>query len=295
MNNTVEYILGLDGGGTKTVARLVNLSSSMQWQVSVGPSSLSNDYSLALASITNACEQLLDQAGCKTQHVSAVFGLAGAGDRQLVAKLEQDLPFDFAYLEVVSDAKTSLYGANAGQPVAVVALGTGSVGMRMDLDGTEKMIGGWGFCIGDEGGGAKLGYLAVQKLLLEMDINGVAKSTLSLYVASQIGYSRQSILQWLAMAKPADYAKLAPHIFTLKDDCIVALEVLTAHANMIEKLIKRTCGASNLPLVLMGGLAEPSNELLSTTYRNLIMPTKGNSLDGACLLAKQLFSPSATN
>ena len=118
---------------------------------------------------------------------------------------------------------------------------------------------------------------------------------MSLYVASQIGYSRHSILQWLALAKPADFAKLAPHIFSLKDDCVVALEVLTAHVTMIEKLIKRTCGSSNLPLVLMGGLAEPSQALLSETYRNLIMPSKGNSLDGACLLAKQLCSPAITN
>ncbi|GAC33011.1 BadF/BadG/BcrA/BcrD ATPase family protein [Paraglaciecola polaris] len=295
MNNTSEFILGLDGGGTKTLARLINLTTEMQWQVSAGASSLSNDYSQALASVTDACRQLFAQASCQPEQVSTVFGLAGAGDKQLIAKLERDLPFDFADLQIVSDAKTSLYGANAGQPVAVVALGTGSVGMRMDHNGAEKMIGGWGFCIGDEGGGAKLGYLAVQKLLLEMDTNGVAKSVLSLYVASQIGYSRQSILQWLAMAKPADYAKLAPHIFTLRDSCVLALEVLTAHANMIEKLIKRTCGSSELPLVLMGGLAEPSHVLLSTTYRNLIMPSKGNSLDGACLLAKQLCSPAATN
>lgn len=292
---SIQYILGLDGGGTKTVARLVNLRTSMQWQVNAGATSLSNDYSLALSSITDACEQLLAEAGCNAEQVSAVFGVAGAGDKSLVVKLLRDLPFNFAQLKVVSDAKTSLYGANAGQPVAVVALGTGSVGMRMDENRTEKMIGGWGFCIGDEGGGAKLGYLAVQKLLLEMDLNGVAKSTLSLYVASQIGYSRHSILQWLALAKPADFAKLAPHIFSLKDDCVVALEVLTAHVTMIEKLIKRTCGTSNLPLVLLGGLAEPSQALLSETYRNLIMPSKGNSLDGACLLAKQLCSPAITN
>ncbi|MEM5497728.1 BadF/BadG/BcrA/BcrD ATPase family protein [Paraglaciecola mesophila] len=295
MNHTIQFILGLDGGGTKTVARLVDLQTSMQWQVNAGATSLSNDYSLALASITDACGQLFEQAGCCAEQVSAVFGVAGAGDKSLVARLERDLVFKFAKLNVVSDAKTSLYGANAGHPVAVVALGTGSVGMRMDHNRNEKMIGGWGFCIGDEGGGAKLGYLAVQKLLLEMDLNGVAKSTLSLFVASQIGYSRHSILQWLAMAKPADFAALAPHIFTLKEECVVALEVLTAHATMIEKLIKRTCGSSDLPLVLMGGLAEPSQRLLSATYRNLIVPSKGNSLDGACLLAKQLCSPASIN
>ena len=48
---SIQYILGLDGGGTKTVARLVNLRTSMQWQVNAGATSLSNDYSLALSSI----------------------------------------------------------------------------------------------------------------------------------------------------------------------------------------------------------------------------------------------------
>ena len=129
MNHTIQFILGLDGGGTKTVARLVDLQTSMQWQVNAGATSLSNDYSLALASITDACGQLFEQAGCCAEQVSAVFGVAGAGDKSLVARLERDLVFKFAKLNVVSDAKTSLYGANAGHPVAVVALGTGSVGM----------------------------------------------------------------------------------------------------------------------------------------------------------------------
>ena len=99
MNHTIQFILGLDGGGTKTVARLVDLQTSMQWQVNAGATSLSNDYSLALASITDACRQLLEQAGCSAEQVSAVFGVAGAGDKSLVAKLERDLALQICQIK----------------------------------------------------------------------------------------------------------------------------------------------------------------------------------------------------
>lgn len=287
MKTTIEYILGLDGGGTKTLARLIRLKDNRQWQSIQGATSLTNDYNVALKSVTQACEQLLALAGCQAQQVSAVFGVAGAGDSQVVDRFKMQLSIPFALLHIVSDAKISLYGANQGRPVAVVALGTGSVGMRMLADGSQCHIGGWGFCIGDEGGGAKLGYMAVQKLLLELDWYGCGKSRLGQLLAGQVGASRESALQWLARAKPGDYAALAPEVFALKDACDVAREVLQEHVFKVEQLIDRTRADSALPLVLLGGLAGETKNLLNTNTKNMIIPAKGDALDGACLLARQ--------
>jgi glucosamine kinase len=285
VKTTIEFILGLDGGGTKTLARLIRLKDNRQWQSTQGATSLTNDYNLALKSVTDACEDLFALAGCQAQQVSAVFGVAGAGDGQVVGRFESDLGISFARLDIVSDAKISLYGANKGRPVAVVALGTGSVGMSMLADGSQRHIGGWGFCIGDEGGGAKLGYGAVQKLLFELDWYGCGKSRLGQLLAARVGACRGSALQWLAQAKPGDYAALAPEVFTLKDTCEVAREVLQAHVHQVEQLIDRTRADSALPLVLLGGLAGATKSLLSTQTKNMIIPAKGDALDGACLLA----------
>jgi glucosamine kinase len=290
VKKTIGFVLGLDGGGTKTLARLIRLKDNKQWQSTQGATSLTNDYHLALKSVADACEDLFAKAGCQAKQVSAVFGVAGAENSQVVSLFETDLSIPFGHLEIVSDAKISLYGANQGRPVAVVALGTGSVGMRMLADGSQRHIGGWGFCIGDEGGGAKLGYGAVQKLLLELDWYGCGKSRLGQLLAGRVGATRGSASQWLAQAKPFDYAALAPEVFTLIDTCEVARAVLRAHAYHVEQLIDRTCADSALPLVLLGGLAGATKSLLRTHTKNMIISAKGDALDGACLLARQYCS-----
>lgn len=287
MNTQVKFILGLDGGGTKTLARLISLKDHQQWQTTQGATSLTNDFNVALNSVTAACQELFALGGCQAQQVAAVFGVAGSGDSRLVSRFVQQLSLSFAHVDVVSDGKTSLYGANQGRPVAVVALGTGSVGMRMEKDGRLQQIGGWGFCIGDEGGGAKLGALAVQKLLLELDLHGGAQSQLGLELAKRVGQCRESALQWLAQARPGDFAQLAPQVFTLRGKCKVAMEVLETHGAMVEQLIHKTRGDSGLPIVILGGLAQPSKALLGRHTRALIIPAKGDALDGACLLARQ--------
>ena len=48
MINKSEFILGVDGGGTKTIARLENLHTGQQWLATGGSASLTNDFDLAL-------------------------------------------------------------------------------------------------------------------------------------------------------------------------------------------------------------------------------------------------------
>ena len=48
----IKYILGIDGGGTKTLARLINLETSEKWEAVVGQSSLSNDFKNAIENLT---------------------------------------------------------------------------------------------------------------------------------------------------------------------------------------------------------------------------------------------------
>src|SRR5258706_3828659 len=55
-----------------------------------------------------------------------------------------------------------LLGAHGGQPGAMVAAGTGSVGAALDADGKRVRVGGWGFAVGDEGSGAWLGLAAMR-------------------------------------------------------------------------------------------------------------------------------------
>ena len=299
IRNEVNYILGVDGGGTKTLARLINLTTKEQWQIASGPSSLSNDFTGAMDVLNALIDDLIEQAGCQSHAVVAAFGLAGAGNNHVVAKLQQKFAHRFNTLTIFCDAQTSAYGANNGSEVVVVALGTGSVGMRLQLNEqgglTQYLVGGWGFLIGDEGGGAKLGYHSVQALVEEFQHFGSAKSKLTQAVATFINantnpkgsseITRQVIASWLASAKPIDFSQLSPLVTQYQSGCSVAKKIMAAHVDSVESLIKDTRADTTLPVVLLGGLAQSTQTLLSVTTQRLLISPKGDALDGACLLA----------
>lgn len=282
-----KFILGLDGGGTKTIGRLINRQSSQYWQCNSGPSSLTNDLFKARANVVKICKNLFEQAQCEAENVTAVLGLAGSGNPNLVAEFTQDLGISFANSNVISDARTSLYGANNGEPVAMVALGTGSVGMRMMEDGSEHIIGGWGFSIGDQGSGAKLGQMAIHQSLSEIDKNGKIISELGQKLSHYIGSQRAAILQWIRHASPQDYAAFAPLIFELKDVCHAAMTVLNIHLEKVSNLIQATRADTNLPLVIIGGLAQATKSIMSQEVVSSLSRAKGDAVDGACILAER--------
>ena len=290
-----DFILGLDGGGTKTIGRIINKVTNQQWQYSSGPSSLTNNMLSARQNVTTICEHLLKNANCSPHQVTAVFGIAGAGNKSLASEFKSALNLRLGKLTIVSDARTSLYGANLGNPVAVVALGTGSVGMRMLEDGKEFIVGGWGFSIGDQGSGAKLGQMAIHQSLTEIDCFGKTVSLLGRRISDLLGKERADILEWIRHAQPHEYAAIAPLIFELKNNCEAAAAVLSIHLQKVDNLIKVTLADTKLPLVVLGGLAEPTKAIMPKKLLSRLSAAKGNAVDGACILAERCSSAKVLN
>lgn len=283
---TTQFIIGIDGGGTKTYGRIENLTTGERYEAKQGPSSLTNDFNSAVTTITDLLRQLMEKVACTPEQTSVVIGVAGGGVESQADKLTQILTQDFAALLVCNDAKTSLYGANNGQPVAVVALGTGSVGARLDADGREYYFGGWGFPIGDEGGGAKLGFHAIQAMLQEIDEYDRPSSLLSKQLFARLGSTRLNVENWLRNATPTEYGELCPNVFSVLDSCPLAQKLVAQHAQQCEELIRATRRDTSSPIILLGGLAKATMPHIKEHCEL----AKGTALDGACLLAKQQIS-----
>lgn len=282
-----KYALGIDGGGTKTVARLVCLETQRQWQRDGGPSSLTNDLDSACDVIKQLIDDLMSLAQVFPSDLSVALGLAGAGSESRVARLRQHLNYPFVALTVVTDATTSLYGANLGKPVAIVALGTGSVAARLTEDHQQVIQGGWGFIAGDEGSGAKLGLAAVQALIASIDDpNGSASmSPLLEKIASTLGSDRPTLLAWVAEATASQYAKLAPWVFELAPRCEVAQLLVDQHCQQVVEMIERIQNGSDVKVALLGGLAAPTMKWLPDNLSASIITPAGTALDGAVTLA----------
>ncbi|MCH8537404.1 MAG: ATPase [Alkalimonas sp.] len=286
---TTNYILGIDGGGTKTVAKLINTATEQSWQSYGGPSSLSFGIKSAVDIIVQQSIDLARQAGIELSEISLVAGLAGACDDSLCSAAQRELQPYFYQVDIFSDAKTSAWGANQGRPIAVIALGTGSVAMTIDKEGKETLIGGWGLLAGDEGSGAKFGLHAINRYLWEHDTRQPLSAT-GCYLATQVGLQRSEILHWLRTAKSTDFAALLPAIWQLQASCPVAQALVQQHLDAVNRLIQAL--DTQLPIMLIGGLAKITVPLLPQTIQQRIRPASGDALDGACLLARHLFTSS---
>lgn len=281
----MQYLLAVDGGGTKTLGLLQCQQSGQRWQARSGPAQLTNDFASALHNVRALCLELCLQAKIQPQQVTAIIGLAGAGNPELHSAFCQQLALPFAHWQLTTDARISLHGANLGSPVAVVAIGTGSVGMRLQQDGTELQVGGWGFGIGDEGGGAWLGQQLVRQLLWQLDWQRPLTPLLQA-VSQHCGNDVSRILPWLKQARASDFASLAPLVYQFDEPIAQQLQLKQAQA--IADLACCSLANQPLPLVLLGGLASQCQHLLNDSLRQQLQPAKGDALTGALALAAKL-------
>ncbi|WP_105190651.1 BadF/BadG/BcrA/BcrD ATPase family protein [Pseudoalteromonas sp. T1lg48] len=280
-----NWVLAIDGGGTKTALRLYDASGRVVQEQRGQGSSLGHDLQQGCDALCAQVETILNGAGILAHRINCVAGVAGAGNpynqQQLVSRLQA---LGLARVEVFSDAITSAYGANLGAPVACVALGTGSVGTRLLAGGSTHLVGGWGFTLGDEGGGARLGAMLVQALMQVIDRQQELSPLLE-GVAQRVGRNRAALSGWLSAARVQDFAGLSEQVWPHQGQCALAEAILQHHAEAVEQLIRDTRGDYDLPVVLLGGLADNTAPLLAPWCQTLMQRARGTALDGAYLLA----------
>lgn len=284
----ITHLLAVDGGGTKTALRLTPLeplTTDPFFTLTTGPSSLTQQGSAAIATIKDAIEHSLEQCHLKAINVSIVVGVAGAGNLELKQQLQKALA-GYPYCIVITDAHISLLGANNGNAVNTIAIGTGSVAMTLTEDGETAQFGGWGFPIGDEAGGAWLGQQAIRALI--ESIETIQFSPLTDYLIQHFGHDRKALLQWLKTAKAADFAQLAPIVIEYAGQgCPNSQAILDEAYRHIDNLITKCCENNELDIAFLGSLGAYYQTHLNANWQKRVIKPKGNALDGATLLAKQ--------
>lgn len=299
MLNKKTYILAIDAGGTKTLGLLKSLRTQETWYFRDGSASLSHDLSSACDRIEKVAKMLLEKASCKAEQVVLVCGAAGAGNSRNRKVLEDQLNPIFSDVIISNDGRTSLYGAGLGKPIIVLAVGTGSVAMRLDKNNVETQFGGWGFVAGDLGSGAYMGKQLVSLALVQLDKRQLKCDILMNETAFRMSGKKlfkdkdavQAIAEWIQSATPTDYASFAPLIFEYADRSLFAQKILKDAALWIEDLAE-TAGYkserfADLPIVIIGGLAQAIKPYLSIKFANSLVAAKGNALDGALFIGKQ--------
>jgi glucosamine kinase len=282
----MTFYLGIDGGGTGCRAAVAGADGLVLGEGAGGPANVFSDPEGARASVLDAATAALAAAGVGAGlgEVVAVLGLAGANVRGRAARVAEGLPF--ARVRVVSDALISARGALGAEDGVIAAMGTGSV-FAAQRDGAVRTIGGWGFLLGDQASGARLGRSLLEAALLAHD--GLAPgSPLLAEVVSEAG-GPEDLVAWARGAAPAEFARFAPRMIAAAEGgdagAAAILDGAVADAAAaIDLLLAPGEGA----VCFLGGLGGFYADRLGRRYGARIRPARGNALDGALALAREL-------
>lgn len=198
----MKYILGIDGGGSKTIALLADENGTIVGRGLGGSCAFQAlPETQVRRSLRQAVQGAFAQAGLALRPVSVLaLGLSGVdrpGDHLKVQRFlkEENLAEENV---VVNDGELLLWcGELRGRGIGVIS-GTGSIAIGRNRDGKLARAGGWGYRFGDEGSGFMIGTGALRAVAQADDLRGPRTLLTRL------------VLETWGLQKPAD---LIPYVY----------------------------------------------------------------------------------
>ena len=281
----IQFLVGVDGGGTGTRLRLADRQGRLLGQGEAGPSALGQGIEQAWTHVQQALREACRQAGIEhpaLDRCAIGLGLSGANVPQQAQGFARQQP-GFALGVLENDGYTTVLGAHGGRPGAVVAAGTGAVGEALRADGSRVLASGWGWINGDEGSGAWLGLRAMRHAQQALD-GRVPAGALARAVWARAGSDRESLLAWSAAAAQHGHATLAPLVFEQADADPVARGLIDEAVAELVKLALALDPAAQLPLALCGSIALRLAPRFPAEIRARCVAAEADSAAGALLM-----------
>lgn len=156
------YVLGIDGGGTKTAGVIAKSDGQIIAEATVGPTNPNSVKATTLeeniVALVNSLMKQEEQIFNKVKHIFA--GMSGVGHETAKNKIKDLIQKTMPHkveVTVDNDAIIALYSGTLGKPGIVQISGTGSITYGVNEEGKRDRIGGWGYLIGEKGSGYALG------------------------------------------------------------------------------------------------------------------------------------------
>jgi glucosamine kinase len=202
-----RYVMGIDGGATKTLAAVLDLDEQAVHLAEGGPS---NEDAVGPRSAVNAlletAEQALERAAVEQQQLAtAVLAVAGTDTGAIARQVRAARTEEWIVVNDVVAAWAAATGAHAG--IGAIS-GTGSNVFGVGPQGRPWRVGGWGHLLGDEGSGYWLGAESIRAALRDRDGSG-PQTALSAAAVRFFGVSSVEALAPLVYSKPLSKGEIA--------------------------------------------------------------------------------------
>ncbi len=306
-----ELVLGVDGGGTKTVAWLARANGDSAVPVGSGEAGPTNPGVVgperALTALGHAIDAAFAELAIPPRRVAAAC-LAVSGSEQSSwrdAMLQWAADRELASrVQLINDAEAVLAaGSPSGWGIALIA-GTGSFAFGRNLHGQTARVGGWGYLFGDEGSGHALGTAGLRAAAHDADGRGPTTRLLPRLLSHfDLREPRELVARFYREAGDQHkfIAGLAPLVTAAAaEGDEVAMRLARDAAQDLANLVVATCGQLQLapatfPLGIAGGVlcnselmhAYFKSELAAHNHATTCITSVHHPVQGAVILAQR--------
>ena len=285
----MHYLFGIDGGGSGCRVVLTSNDGKFLGKAKGGPANIETSFLNAKRNIIKACKTAFKSANLSEKNFTnsyAILGLAGSNLGNYAFELSDELPF--AKNKILNDGEITLEGAIGSSDGCIGALGTGSVFVGRK-NGIIKLTGGWGFNLGDDGSGAKLGK-ELMKLSIKCNDGLNTHSDLTLNFLNKFSNNVKEMVEIAKSFEPKDYAEYAPLIFqAMKTNDKNATKLIENEVILIEQSLMASGFSERNPFCLIGGLGKLFLPYLNDKFINSCKEPEGDALDGAISIGQREF------
>jgi N-acetylmuramic acid 6-phosphate etherase len=206
--------LGIESGGTRTVAVLADDRGERLRRIEAGPANmrLMSDRAL-VAHFRQLAARLPVPSAIGIGMAGVLEGVERARVRAAAGQAWPGIP-----CWAGNDLETALAAADGGssclgKPRVIVISGTGSCCYGRNPAGLTAKVGGWGHVLGDRGSGYDIAVRAMRAALRDFDQNGQWPPLGTRLLRLLLLNSPNELVTWAQSASKGDLAALAIHVF----------------------------------------------------------------------------------
>ena len=171
----MEYVIGLDGGGSNTTLKAATLEQGIVFEAQGASCNLNAATAEQVRDNLHSLLRIFLREGYEVSECRGIcLGASGAGDPQVQERLKGMLReiFPACPIQVAHDALTALHGAFPDGIGIVIIAGTGSICYGQNVRRELVRTGGWGHGMGDEGSAYDIARQILQAVMRSYDGRG---------------------------------------------------------------------------------------------------------------------------